>query len=677
VVRASGRIATFARRRGALVPGLLVVLSGLVLAQSQQPIRVGTNLVRVDVYPTRDGRVVDGLVAADFEVLEDGVPQAIDSFEHVVVTRGPQSARTEPSSQREMMRALANPRARIFLVFLDAPHVNLEGSHAINGPLIDFMTTHLADDDLVAIMTPGMSVSSLAFGRKTQALEAGLRRDWAWGVGERLAPELDERESQYTVCYSEAVAPGVAAKMIARKRERATLEALQDAVQFLGSIREDRKAIVTVTQGWVLFREDPDLMKQSENERPLGMEKVTTGLNGTLTTDDPRNRVNMLSKSECDSDRMRLAQIDNDRFLRDLVDDANRGNSTFYMVNPSGLIATRNGRIRGADQNGAMRTLAENTDGLTVMNSNDLKSGFDRIASDMASYYLLGYYATNTKPDGRFRSITVRVRQPGIVVRARRGYRAPSAAELTEARNRPDAAPAAPVSNVQRAIDELGRTRPGARFRIDAIVGPGPHPSLWVVGELVTTTARPDEFSQGARAAIEAGGSDKATTGAATLKPGEVSFVTKLDAPAADSGALDVRVRLTSADGSGLPLTESVRLDPADAKPVMYRRGPTTGPRMVPAASPIFSRTERVRLDFPVGPAPGHKPGSGRVLNRGGIATQIPVVVSERTDEGTGQRWITAELSLAALSPGDYVVEVVIERESGETPVLTPIRVGR
>ena len=53
------------------------------------------------------------------------------------------------------------------------------------------------------------------------------------------------------------------------------------------------------------------------------------------------------------------------------------------------------------------------------------------------------------------------------------------------------------------------------------------------------------------------------------------------------------------------------------------------------------------------------------------------MVVAERTAADTGQRWITADLSLAALSPADYVIEVVIVKESGEERVLTPIRVGR
>ena len=163
------------------------------------------------------------------------------------------------------------------------------------------------------------------------------------------------------------------------------------------------------------------------------------------------------------------------------------------------------------------------------------------------------------------------------------------------------------------------------------------------------------------------------------LKPGQHAFLTRLELPAAASGALDVRVRVTSPDSS-LPLAEAVRLDlnALEPKPVMFRRGPSTGVQFLPAGDASFSRTERVRLELPVDAASGNgKIGVGRVLDRGGTATQIPVTVAERTDEGTGQRWITADVTLAALSPADYVVEVVIATKAGETRMLTPIRVGR
>ena len=45
----------------------------------------------------------------------------------------------------------------------------------------------------------------------------------------------------------------LAKELIARKRERATLEALEDLVRYLRTVREERKAILTVTEGWLLY----------------------------------------------------------------------------------------------------------------------------------------------------------------------------------------------------------------------------------------------------------------------------------------------------------------------------------------------------------------------------------------------------------------------------------------
>jgi hypothetical protein len=117
---------------------------------------------------------------------------------------------------------------------------------------------------------------------------------------------------------------------------------------------------------------------------------------------------------------------------------------------------------------------------------------------------------------------------------------------------------------------------------------------------------------------------------------------------------------------------------PSQLQPLLFRRGVTTGNQLLPAADMRFSRTERARLEFPVGPGPRDgKAIKGQVLDRGGLPTQVPVRVAERTDETSGQRWITADVTLAALSPADYGIEVVIEREGTEQRVLTPIRVVR
>src|SRR5262245_56711452 len=68
--------------------------------------------------------------------------------------------------------------------------------------------------------------------------------------------------------------------------------------------------------------------------------------------------------------------------------------------------------------------LAQDTGGILVDQSNDFRSAFGRIDEDNQFHYLLTYSPRNTEFDGSFRAIKVRVRQPGVQVFARRGYRA-------------------------------------------------------------------------------------------------------------------------------------------------------------------------------------------------------------------------------------------------------------
>ena len=56
------------------------------------------------------------------------------------------------------------------------------------------------------------------------------------------------------------------------------------------------------------------------------------------------------------------------------------------------------------------------------------------MVQDTGAYYLIGYYSTNTKLDGRYRRLTVRVKRNGVDVRARPGYLAPTKEEMTAAR---------------------------------------------------------------------------------------------------------------------------------------------------------------------------------------------------------------------------------------------------
>src|SRR5215471_5442669 len=99
----SGRVAA-KRLSIALGVVLSVSVAGQQPAQkpntpTQQPVfRAGANLVLVDAYPQKDGKIVEGLTPADFQILEDGKPQTVDSIEFVRVEATlPEDARRDPN----------------------------------------------------------------------------------------------------------------------------------------------------------------------------------------------------------------------------------------------------------------------------------------------------------------------------------------------------------------------------------------------------------------------------------------------------------------------------------------------------------------------------------------------------------------------------------------------------
>ena len=72
-----------------------------------------------------------------------------------------------------------------------------------------------------------------------------------------------------------------------------------------------------------------------------------------------------------------------------------------------------------------LRTVAEGTGGIALVDANQLSTALDRIAAESSHYYLLGYTPPNGKRDGRYRAIDIGVRKPGLHATARRGYTAP------------------------------------------------------------------------------------------------------------------------------------------------------------------------------------------------------------------------------------------------------------
>jgi VWFA-related protein len=641
----------------------------------------------VDVFATLQGKPVKNLTAEDFEVLEDGVPQKVATFEHVDVRTGAtQEQRQEPNTIADARDALKNPRARVFVLFLDVPHVTIEGAWQAREPLIRLLERVLGDEDLVGIMTPSMAASDIVFARKTQVIQAGLRDRWPWG--ERHTLQKDAIEHQYELCYPPSVedlqkpgsTPELIREMTARKRERATLESLREVVTWLRDEREERKAVLTVTEGWLLYRPNPRLTDVRKigpgvSEPIPGPDPIGVGPDGRLSKIGRSS--NNVSKSDCDADRLALSAIDDDRYFKDLIDDANRANASFYTIDPRGLpvfdtpigpepppgVVADFQMLRTRQD--SMHVLANNTDGFAVMNSNDIDKGLRRISDDLTSYYLLGYYSTNAKLDGKFRRIDVKVRQRDVAVRARRGYKAATAKEVATIRAAaaaatPDLTPRAPA---EAALSALASLRPDATVHAYAIARRGVPTAIWVAGELpraatVATTAIVTVSTVGATNSAEV-----------NIAAGQRGFVIPVTLKIDASGPIDVRLRVAAA---GEALTDMLRIDATSglAMPLMFRRGPSTGNRLEPAGQPQFSRTERVRFEIPSDGA--IELTAARLLDRTGTAIDLPLVAGARTDPD-GQRWLTADLTLASLAPGDYLIELT----AGSQKSLTAIRLAR
>jgi hypothetical protein len=105
---------------------------------------------------------------------------------------------------------------------------------------------------------------------------------------------------------------------------------------------------------------------------------------------------------------------------------------------------------------------------------------------------------------------------------------------------------------------------------------------------------------------------------------------------------------------------------------VFFRRGPLTANQQQRASGKEFSRTDRLHIEMMPGEASAW---SGALLDRNGKTLPIPVPTGERTDAATGQRWLTADLVLAPLGAGEYVIELTVRRGTEDQKIMKAIRV--
>jgi hypothetical protein len=113
--------------------------------------------------------------------------------------------------------------------------------------------------------------------------------------------------------------------------------------------------------------------------------------------------------------------------IRDQVNESakaaiNTAYSTSSGDTPLSKGLEKNEDVLRQDPHTGLSQLAQETGGLVFENTNNLRQGFDRIEIDLRNYYLVGYTPINNTYDGRFRTIDVKVKRPGLTVAARKGY---------------------------------------------------------------------------------------------------------------------------------------------------------------------------------------------------------------------------------------------------------------
>jgi VWFA-related protein len=646
----------------------------------QQPpprIRAGINFVRVDVIVSdRQGQPLLDLKQDEFRIKEDGKPQTIDSFSVVKIDPGAQIDAPPPAEIRSVydeQREAQKPDVRLFIILLDDYHVRRGNDMAVRKPLIDFVENQLAPADMVAIMYPLTPVTGLTFTRNRKTITSAIEHFEGRRFDYVPRNQFEEKYAYYPT------------QVVERIRNQVVMSAIKGAAIKLGGMREGRKSIIYVSEG---FTNSLPPQLNDPNAQMPGFGNPNRGNSGAANTD----RAEFLNNTDLFSD------------LNDVFREVNRTNTSIYAVDPRGLAPFEYDINQGVglqvDQKhlqaglDTLRALADNTDGRAIINRNDLAKGMRQIMVDSSGYYLLGYNSSQAPTDGKFHKIDVEVTRRGVDVRARKGYWAYTMEDAARA-TAPKVETAPAVSNALATLAEPPRGRP-ARFWLGtsrAESGKSKVTFVWepiaaVPGErrssddnaaaVMLTALAPDgrPIFRG-RVPDQPAASPAPGATAAAAPPASATF----DAP---PGRLQLRIMVQGSAGQvidssmqELTVPDYTAVQIAFGTPRLYRaRTPRdlqnigSNSAAVPVADRAFPRTDRVLVKVDAYGPGGEKPTvTARLLNRAGTSmSDIPV---QMTPSGEAQ----LELGVAALASGEYLLELNAKAASGTAQELVAFRV--
>jgi VWFA-related protein len=371
-----------------------------IVAQQKATFSATTNIVIVNVTVLdRNGKPIPNLGKDDFRVYEDGKLQTLKSVDFQHLNNNVLPPPTEP--QPELKPRFYNPSAakaantarlskyqdrRLIVLLFDFSSMEPPEQMRAEDAAIKFLNSQMTSSDSVSIMTFGTELQTvLDFTSDRDLLIKAIRR---FHVG--------ESSENATVADEGADSQDQSGQFVADETEfnifnaDLKLAALEDAARKLGQYPE-KKALVYISSG---------------------IQK-----NG----------------------------VDNQSQLEATVNTAVRSNVAFYPIDARGLSvqipggdATQQGAVgnelyNGTSQNSlknnfnnqqeTLASLALETGGKALLDSNDLTEGIRQVQSDFTSYYVLSYASTNPAQDGRYRRIQVKLAPRLSGLRAKLNYR--------------------------------------------------------------------------------------------------------------------------------------------------------------------------------------------------------------------------------------------------------------
>jgi VWFA-related protein len=407
--------------------------------------RGGTALVQVDVVVRDDkGNFVGDLKKSDFQVLEDGRPQTVETF---ALVGAPASAATTAAAQPGATeqppagapRILPSPRPLFIFVF-DDEHLQPGSFKNVQKAAEDFLQAHFTGNAIGGVVANGRMAGNRLTSDRNELLKAiqGLKPR-----NEALFQRYDLREWPRLLSVEEA-----------EQINAGNSEVLRAAV-----LRAEREQPV----GRRSADPTPDVLEKAQRitaqARPSTQRLLSTLgtlFDGLAKFEGPKSVIFLSEGFFTDESWPALQQV---------VGLAARAHTRIYSIDARGLNFANladptvpSANIQGDElalfysdgdrQNDGPNSLAVDTGGFAIRHTNDFAKAMDEIADDSTTYYLVGYRPTNTNFDGKFRKISVKVDRPGVTVRARRGYLAvpPPTTTIPTLAPAPSQVPSAPPS---------------------------------------------------------------------------------------------------------------------------------------------------------------------------------------------------------------------------------------